>query len=166
MHLTSREFGKGDRVPLAGVPIARLDSYLARLVEAGLHVAVAEQTSPPGAGLVERAITRVVTPGTVVEPGLLRERENRYLAALVRSRAGLGLAYVDVSTGEFATTQLDGDDAEGRLRAELQRLNPAELLVPDDQPPPEETSAHLTPYAAWRFGPAVARQRLRDPHRA
>jgi DNA mismatch repair protein MutS len=163
--LTSREFGKGDRVPLAGVPVARLDTYLGRLVDAGLHVAVAEQVSPPGSGLVERVITRVVTPGTVVEPGLLRDRENRYLAALLRGRSGLGLAYVDVSTGEFAATQLDGDDAEIRLQAELQRLNPAELLLPEDQPPPDETGAHLTRYPGWRFGPAAG-QRLLDHHHA
>src|SRR5262245_27192554 len=65
--LTSREFGKGDRVALAGVPVTRLDHYLARLIEAGLHVAVVEQVSPPGSGLVERAVTRVVTPGTLAE---------------------------------------------------------------------------------------------------
>src|SRR2546421_6016243 len=135
--LTSREFGKGDRVLLAGVPVARLDTFLARLVDTGLHVAVAEQVSPPGSGLVERVITRVVTPGTVVEPGLLRDRENHYLAAVVRAHASLGLAYVDVSTGEFATTQLEGTEAETRLRAELQRLNPAELLVPEGQAIPD-----------------------------
>jgi DNA mismatch repair protein MutS len=72
--LTSREFGKGDRVALAGVPVARLDTFLARLVDAGVHVAVDEQVSPAGSGLVERVITRVVTPGTVVEPGLLGDR--------------------------------------------------------------------------------------------
>jgi DNA mismatch repair protein MutS len=162
--LTSREFGKGDRVPLAGVPVARLDTFLARLVKAGLHVAVAEQVSPPGSGLVERVITRVVTPGTVVEPGLLRDRENHYLAAVMRGHASLGLAYVDVSTGEFATTQLEGDQAEARLRAELQRLNPAELLVPEGQALPDETSAQVTTYPAWCFGEVVARQRLLEQH--
>src|SRR5262245_57713783 len=110
--LTSRELGKGDRVALAGVPITRLEHYLARLIEAGLHVAVAEQVSPPGSGLVEREVTRVVTPGTLAEPGLLREKENTYLAAVMRGRQGLGLAYADVSTGEFAATQFDGEDAE------------------------------------------------------
>ena len=163
--LTSREFGKGDRVLLAGVPVTRLDTFLARLVDTGLHVAVAEQVSPPGSGLVERVITRVVTPGTVVEPGLLRDRENHYLAAVVRGHASLGLAYVDVSTGEFATTQLEGNEAEACLRAELQRLNPAELLVPEGQAIPDEISSQLTTYPAWRFGEAVARQRLLEQHR-
>ena len=90
--LTSRELGKGDRVALAGVPVSRLEHYLARMIEAGLRVAVAEQVSPPGAGLVERAVTRVVTPGTLAEPGLLRDKENTYLAAAVRDRSGFGLA--------------------------------------------------------------------------
>jgi DNA mismatch repair protein MutS len=164
--LTSREFGKGDRVALAGVPVARLDAYLARLVNAGLHVAVADQVSPPGSGLVERAITRVVTPGTVVEPGLLRERENRYLAALVKGHTGFGLAYVDVSTGEFGTVQVQGHDAEARVNAELQRLGPAEILVPDDQGTLDQTGAQVTAYPAWHFGEPVARQRLLDQYHA
>ena len=84
--LTSRELGKGDRVALAGVPVARLEYFLSRLVSTGLHVAVAEQVSPPGSGLVERVITRVVTPGTLTEPGLLREKENTFLAAVCRGR--------------------------------------------------------------------------------
>ncbi|HEY3083713.1 MAG TPA: DNA mismatch repair protein MutS [Chloroflexota bacterium] len=134
--LTSRELGKGDRVALAGIPITRLEHYLARLVEAGVHVAIAEQTGTAGAGLVEREVTRVVTPGTLAEPGLLRERENNYLVALARGRSGIGLAYADVTTGEFAVTQLEGDEAEARLRFELERLGPAEVLVPEGQDVP------------------------------
>src|SRR5262245_9061097 len=134
--LTSRELGKGDRVALAGIPITRLEHYLARLVEAGVHVAIAEQTGTAGGGLVEREVTRVVTPGTLAEPGLLRERENNYLVALARGRSGVGLAYADVTTGEFAVTQLDGDEAEARLRYELERLGPAEVLVPEGQDVP------------------------------
>jgi DNA mismatch repair protein MutS len=158
--LTSREFGKGDRVALAGVPITRLEHYLARLMEAGIHVAVAEQVSPPGSGLVERVVTRVVTPGTLAEPGLLREKENTYLAAVVRGRSGLGLAYVDVSTGEFAVTQFDGEDAEARLRAELERLDPAELLAPEVQEPELPRKGHLTVCQRWRFDEAASRDRL------
>lgn len=158
--LTSREFGKGDRVALAGVPLARLDYFLARLVDAGLHVAVAEQVSPPGAGLVDRVITRVVTPGTIVEPGLLRERENRYLAALAPGRLTIGLAHVDVSTGEFATTAFSGEDAQAALSQELERLAPAELLVPEGQPSPADHGAHVTPCPPWQFGMAAARERL------
>src|SRR5439155_16162236 len=126
--LTSRELGKGDRVALAGVPVTRLEHYVARLLEAGLHVAIAEQVGTPGNGLVERVVTRVVTPGTVVEPSLLRDKENNYLAAVCYGRHAIGLAYVDVSTGEFACCQferrppsVEGDEAETRLRVELER---------------------------------------------
>src|SRR5205085_4804873 len=120
--------------------------YLARLIEAGLHVAVAEQVKvAAGAaardgeaskGLVERVVTRVVTPGTLAEPSLLRDKENNYLASVCYGRDAIGLAFVDVSTGEFACCQFDrrptsqaaapGDDAEARLRTELERLRPAE----------------------------------------
>jgi DNA mismatch repair protein MutS len=158
--LTSREFGKGDRVPLAGVPVTRVDHYLAQLLEAGLHVAVAEQVSPPGSGLVERIITRVVTPGTLAEPGLLREKENNYLAAIARGRTGIGLAYVDVTTGEFAVTQFDGADVDARLRLELERLDPSEVLVPEGQDLDLPQIGHRTVCQSWRFDDTVARERL------
>jgi hypothetical protein len=158
--LTPREFGKGDRAPLAGVPVTRLDHYLARLIEAGLHVAVAEQVSPPGNGLVERVVTRVVTPGTLAEPGLLREKENNYLAAILRGRTGVGLAYVDVTTGEFAATQLDGDDVDTRLRTEMERLGPAEVLVLEGQELDLPRAGHRTVCQPWRFGESAARERL------
>jgi DNA mismatch repair protein MutS len=158
--LTSRELGKGDRVALAGVPCTRLEHYLARLIEAGLHVAVAEQIGEAGSGLVDRAVTRVVTPGTLAEPGLLREKENNYLAAVVRGRAGIGLAYVDVSTGEFACVQLDGDEAETRMRVELERLGPAEVLAPEGQATDLPPIGHLTVCQPWRFDEAAARDRL------
>ncbi len=158
--LTSREFGKGDRVPLAGVPVTRVDHYLAQLLEAGLHVAVAEQVSPPGSGLVERIITRVVTPGTLAEPGLLREKENNYLAAIAPGRAAVGLAYVDVTTGEFAVTQLDGPDVDVRLRLELERLGPAEVLIPEGQNLDLPPVGHQTICQSWHFDDIVARERL------
>ncbi|MBX6770258.1 MAG: DNA mismatch repair protein MutS [Chloroflexi bacterium] len=158
--LTSREFGKGDRVALAGVPVSRADHYLALLMEAGLHVAVAEQVSPPGKGLVERVVTRVVTPGTLAEPGLLREKENNYLAAILHGRGGIGLAYVDVTTGEFAATELTGDDAEVRLRTEIERLNPSEILEPEGQEIDLPRIGHRTICPSWHFSEAAARERL------
>ncbi len=81
--LTSREMGKGQRVPLAGIPYHALDNYLARLIGKGYKVAICEQMTPPGKGLVERDVIRVVTPGTVVEPGLLADKNNNYLVSLV-----------------------------------------------------------------------------------
>ncbi|MER3420857.1 MAG: DNA mismatch repair protein MutS, partial [Chloroflexota bacterium] len=102
--LTSREFGKGNRVPMAGIPYHALSSYLRRLLAKGHRVAICEQLSEPGRGLVERDVVRVLSPGTVAEPGLLPTRENNYLVALCPGRDSVGLAYVDVSTGEFAAT--------------------------------------------------------------
>jgi DNA mismatch repair protein MutS len=124
--LTSREMGKGYRVPLAGIPYHALDGYLARLVQAGYRVAICEQLSGTSSspGLVARDVVRVVTPGTVVEPALLQERANNFLAAVVLGENEAGLAYADITTAEFVTTQVSLDE----LSTELDRLNPAELL--------------------------------------
>ena len=80
--LTSREFARGDRVPMAGIPHHALQGYLKRFVQHGLKVAICEQLTEPGKGLVERDVVRVVTPGTLVEPALLDDRANHYLAAV------------------------------------------------------------------------------------
>ncbi|HZS02968.1 MAG TPA: DNA mismatch repair protein MutS, partial [Chloroflexota bacterium] len=168
LTLTSREFGHGERVPMAGVPHHASDAYLARLVRKGYRVAVAEQVSPPGHGLVERVVTRVVTAGTAIEPNLLPARANNYLAAVVRGPAGrggsapeaYGLAYVDVTTGEFAVTEVCGPAAATTLEGELGRLAPAECLVPWDQAGALALPGPLTRYDAWRFEPEAARERL------
>lgn len=109
--LTSRPVGNDVRVPLAGVPYHSVDGYIARLIEAGYKVAIAEQVSEPGNGLVERAVQRVVSKGTVIEPGLLSEKRNNYLLSVTLGGRGQssrgpvgGLAYCDISTGEFCAT--------------------------------------------------------------
>src|SRR5687767_12549098 len=94
--LTTRSFGRNGRVPMAGIPHHALNHYLGRLLAAGHTVAIAEQVSEPGRGLVERAIARVLTPGTVVETALLPAGENRYLAAVAPHGERIGLAWVDV----------------------------------------------------------------------
>jgi len=126
--LTSREMGKGQRVPMAGIPHHALDNYLAKLINRGHKVAICEQLTPPGKGLVERDVIRVVTPGTVVEPNLLDSKSNNYLASLVIESEEAGIAYVDISTSEFATTQLPAE----RVMPELERLRPSEVLIPED----------------------------------
>ncbi len=129
--LTSREMGGDARVPLAGVPYHAVETYLARLINAGHKVAIVEQTSDePIKGLMERQVTRVVTPGTVVEPNLLEEKRNNYLAALVVDQQRAGIAYADITTGIFAATEIDARDA----RQELDRLHPAELLIGNPAP--------------------------------
>jgi DNA mismatch repair protein MutS len=125
--LTSREMGKGQRVPMAGIPHHALDNYLAKLINRGHKVAICEQLTPPGKGLVERDVIRVVTPGTVVEPNLLASKSNNYLASLVVEGEEAGIAYVDITTSEFATTQLPAQ----RVMPELERLQPSELLIPE-----------------------------------
>jgi DNA mismatch repair protein MutS len=125
--LTSRGMGNGQRVPMAGIPHHALDNYLARLIAKGYKVAICEQLSEPKSkGLVERDVIRVVTPGTVVEPELLEGKANNYLAALVSEREQVGIAYVDITTSEFQTTQLSLE----RASSELERLRPSEILAP------------------------------------
>ena len=167
--LTSRPVGKNQRVPLAGVPYHSVETYIARLLQAGYKVAIVEQVGEiTNRELVEREVVRVVTPGTVVEPALLDERRNNYLAALVVEGNRAGLAYADITTGEFAVTQLDGDDLSRLLAAELDRLRPAELVIDDrkaadrwEQLPGSPLSdLALTEYDAWRFELETARRAL------
>lgn len=150
--LTSRTVGKGVRVPLAGIPYHAAENYLSRLIEKGYHVAICEQVGDqPIKGLFPREVVRVVTPGTVIEPGLLKGDRNNYLVSLVIDETSAGIAYVDISTGEFAATELEGSDLETALRAELLRLNPAEILVPDGSDLPEGLPGHVTRWTSWRF---------------
>ncbi len=162
--LTSRPVGKDQRVPLAGIPHHALDSYLAKLIAKGYKVAVCEQMEEPGKGkqLVERQVVRVVTPGTLVEDNLLQRGTNNYLAALAVGDGQMGLAYVDVSTGEFACTQL----AAEATAAELDRLGPAELLLPQGTSPPAALKATLTPLPGPAFDEATATERLLEHFKA
>ena len=139
--LTSREMGRGQRIPLAGIPYHALDSYLARLIKKGYKVAICEQTSDPATsrGLVDRAVVRVVTPGTVIEDILLDKKSNNFLASVVMEDEEAGLAYVDITTSEFATSQFSLAD----LGVELGRLAPSEVLTPqgqDELPMEQETT--------------------------
>ncbi len=136
--LTSRPVGNDQRVPLAGVPYHSVDGYIARLIEAGYRVAIAEQVSEPGQGLVEREVRRVVTKGTIVDPGMLDEKRNNYLVSVSFDARGMnaGISYCDITTGEFAATQIGAGAAETERRVgeELSRLQPSELIVIDWEP--------------------------------
>ena len=125
--LTGRSLGKNLRVPMAGVPAHSVDSYLARLVKKGHQVAICEQLSDPAQskGLVDRDVVRVVTPGTVFEDSLLDQQANNYLAAMVAEGDTVGLAYADITTGEFAAAQM----SFSQLPLELARISPAEVIV-------------------------------------
>ncbi len=155
--LTTKNFGRSGRVPMAGIPHHALNHYLGRLLAAGHTLAIAEQMSEPGRGLVERAIARVLTPGTIGEASLLPATENRYLAALFPSGERAGLAWVDVSTGEFATIELPIQ----AVSDELARLNPVECLIPDDVEPRElAVPGYERRLARWQFEPDRAKHRL------
>ncbi|GAB4437192.1 MAG: DNA mismatch repair protein MutS [Cyanobacteria bacterium J069] len=133
--LTSKDAGKTvGRVPLAGVPHHAMERYCAQLVERGFAVAICDQTEDAADAqgrLVQRQVTRVITPGTVLEEGMLNARRNNYLAAVVIAGSHWGLAIADVSTGEFLTTQATDLDT---LTQELLRLQPSEILLPTNAP--------------------------------
>ena len=155
--LTSRPVSKGQRVPLAGIPHHSLDSHLGKLIARGYKVAICEQMEPPkGGSLVDRRVVRVVTPGTLVEENLLAGAANNYLAAYVREDGQAGLAHVDVSTGEFGCLQAEA--AEAAL--EIERLAPAELLLPQGSAPPGNSIGTLTPLHGEVFNAEAAKARL------
>ncbi|HEV3469837.1 MAG TPA: DNA mismatch repair protein MutS [Pyrinomonadaceae bacterium] len=162
--LTSKPMGRNVRVPLAGVPHHSLERHLATLIARGHRVAICEQISASpvkgesaGRGLIERDVVRVVTPGTVLEPGLLQSKVNNYLAAYTTDGRRAGVAFADVTTGDFSATELQA----GAAAAELQRISPSELLVPAAL---AEGESHLPGFVTRRpeadFEPQRARRVL------
>jgi DNA mismatch repair protein MutS len=134
--LTGRDYVNGERIPMCGVPHHSIDRYIARLIAAGHRVALCDQVEDPrfAKGIVKRKVTRVVTPGTVLEDSMLEAKANNYLVALAASNpeleaAQFGLAGCDVSTGEFAVTEIAGPEAARRLSDELERLAPREVVL-------------------------------------
>ncbi|MBN1153086.1 MAG: DNA mismatch repair protein MutS [Dehalococcoidia bacterium] len=156
--LTAREMGKGNKVPMAGIPHHALDNYLGRLIGRGYKVAICEQLTPPGKGLVERDIVRVVTPGTVVEPSLLRAGANNYLVAVCVEKERAGIAYADISTGECAVTEVPLNE----LECELGRLNPAELLTAESDGRWAQSQWPVTRLDDYWFEPDVSLRILLD----
>ena len=129
--LTQRGASAGQPIPMAGVPHHAAEGYLARLVALGESVAICEQIGDPAAskGLVERKVVRIVTPGTVTDEALLDERRDTLLLSIARGKDGYGLAWADLAGGRFLVNTLAGED---QLDAELARLDPAEVLLPDE----------------------------------
>jgi DNA mismatch repair protein MutS len=136
LTLTHRAMGKDNvnKMPMAGLPYHAVDRYVPKLIERGYKVAICEQMTKPGAKLVRREVIRVITPGTVFEDEMLVSKRNNFLAALVLADKGAGLAYTDISTGEFFCTQIEeatAEEARNTVRIELARIAPAELLAPE-----------------------------------
>jgi len=158
--LTTRGQSAGAPIPMAGVPYHAAEGYLARLVRAGVSVAIAEQIGDPAAskGPVERRVVRVVTPGTLSDEALLSERVDNLLLAVCRRQQRYGIAYLDVSSGRFRVLEVEGDEA---LAGELQRLDPAETLHQEGLSNPVLTGRRgARSQPAWEFDTAAARRAL------
>src|SRR6202453_3149993 len=147
--LTQRGASAGAPIPMAGVPAATLDNYLAKLVRKGESVAICEQRGEPGKikGPMEREVVRIVTPGTLTDEALLEERRDNLLASVYGAGGRFGLAWLDLSAGRFSVMELGGIPA---LEAEIGRLRPAELLAPDGAQPDLAPPAGLKE-RSWRL---------------
>ena len=148
--LTSRNKEKGEPVPMCGVPAHSAEGYVARLIQKGYRVAICDQMEDPKLAkkLVRREITRIVTPGAVTESALLRSHENNYLAAFLARGASAGLAWADVSTGEFRATEL----AAAEAGAALEQLNVRELITAAGEEDEAPAGAWVrTPVEPWTF---------------
>jgi len=157
--LTQRGASAGAPIPMAGVPAAALDTYLAKLVRKGESVAICEQRGDPGKtkGPMEREVVRIVTPGTITDEALLDERRDNLLASIIERNGHYGLAWLDLAGGRLCVMQVAGLPA---LEAEVERLRPAEILIPEGTAAPfEESSAYartLRLRAPWHFDPDSA----------
>lgn len=159
--LTSRNKERGEPIPMCGVPYHASENYIARLIQRGYRVAICEQMEEAGPGkkLVRREVTRVVTPGTATSSSLLRSHENNYLAAVFVKNGRSGLAYTDLSTGEFRATELpDGD-----LLPALETLNVREVLHPEGEP--AGAVCLETPLERWIFGGDYAGRQILENFR-
>ncbi|HVV44285.1 MAG TPA: hypothetical protein VHC72_03745, partial [Bryobacteraceae bacterium] len=164
--LTARNKEKGQAIPMCGVPYHSAEGYIARLIGRGYRVAICDQLEEAGAGkkLVRREVTRIVTPGTATDAHLLRSHENNYLAACARSGTRAGVAYVDVSTGEFRATEIEMAD----LPALLESIGAREILVAAEAPlfpQPEPKRWIVTELDDWVFSADYADRILREHFR-
>ena len=155
LTLTSRQKDSdGGPIPMCGVPVHALDSYSSRLLEAGYKVAICEQVGnvSEAKGIVKREVVRILTPGTVNDPKLMDGKEPCYLAALfgdeAKPNSGWGVAWVDLSTGEFCASEIAGNRAGMLLADEIERLRPRELLISEEAALPEPAMGLLTEIGA------------------
>ncbi len=128
--LTTRNRGRDGRVPMCGIPYHALDTYLGKLIKAGRKVAICEQVEDPAqtSGMVDREVVRVVTPGTILDEKNLTQKENNYILGLEFGNDEIGLAYADLSTGEIYVHEIEVEDLEKDLAAEVLRIKPAEVI--------------------------------------
>lgn len=131
LTLTGRDCGQKERAPMCGVPFHSCESYIARLVQKGYKVAICEQTEDPAKakGLVKRDIIRVITPGTVIESGMLDEGKNNFISSAFMANKKIGLSFCDISTGELFITEISGEELQDQLQDQLISYNPREILI-------------------------------------
>ena len=134
LTLTSRNKEKNADVPLAGVPFHSADSYITKLVSKGYKVAICEQTEDPkiAKGIVKREVVKIITPGTVVDVEALDAKSNNYLMSILKIENKVGIAYIDITTGEFKVTEVEKDDDFVKLFNEINKIEPKEVLVTED----------------------------------
>ncbi len=156
-------------IPMCGVPYHAVATYIARLLAAGRKVAICEQTTAPGKGLMSREVLEIVTPGTVMDDGLLDRSANNYLLAVAAVRDRIALAWTDLSTGELAATSFPAEGSGDRLARELQRLAPREVLAPESllagggdlaRLLGERPGTLVNRLPDWSYEPVGCRQRL------
>ena len=168
LTLTARGRGTRNEAPMCGVPYHAAEGYIARLIRHGFRVAICDQVEDPRSakGIVRRAVTRVVSPGTVTDPAQLFERRPNYLASILPARDGFGCAYLDLSTGDFRLAEHRGERAAERLAEQLAVFAPREILVPEGEGPPPNPGPDLPSGAltgtapAWAYAAAAARRAL------
>ncbi len=176
--LTSKPVAKDKDVPMAGVPAHSVEPYLEQLIEKGYRVAICEQVeeASEASGIVDRAVVRVVTPGTITEEDYLDSHKNNYLLSFCWSEAEqseslrVGLAYVDLSTGEFEATSFKDEPEKNVLLSEINRLHPAEVILPDQDRSEEfidsitefHDSLAVTSRPGWQFETEEAQRKLED----
>lgn len=166
--LTSREAGKGNKVPMCGIPYHAADNYIARLIKNGKKIAICEQVEEPTPGkkLVDRKVIKVITPGTYISDELLGGTSNNYLLSIYPHNNVFGMAYADISTGEFRVTELDDTES---LFAELYKISPSECIIPEsfskDRIFEETGRADLgvvTVYDDWMFDYEVSLREIKS----
>jgi len=167
--LTARNKSKGIETPLCGFPYHAVEGYIAKLIRRGFKVAVCEQVEDPklAKGIVKREVIRVVTPGTVLDSGLLDAKDNNYLAALYPAKDGFGLSFLDISTGEFLVAEVSGRENLAELDTLLARFTPREIVLPRGHEPSPGLSSLLKQYTQaincsddWTFDNITAMRTL------
>jgi len=161
--LTSRKVSKGQKVPMAGIPYHAADNYISRLIEKGYHVAICEQIGEqPQKGLFPREVVRVVTPGTIIEPGLMRSDKNNFLLSFYITEHSTGVAYIDISTGDAGVTEFKDNITQNKLHAEISRLAPAEIIFSENQILNNFSEVHQTRIPEWKYEFSRSEQEIKQ----